>query len=417
MPKMNKSISGENIKVRNEVADRVLLVLNSYDKLEFSPDLKQLLKKKLREKYNKNIAVELIGMAELGQTWGNLRGYLRTHQRVKKLLSKKKLASFDTIIYIHDAGLATRIFPLSYESGTPSKASVRFPEGRAPKMLFPCIAKSIPLLKNTIVILPIDQYFDYSEVDITGLINSLNRDTASMLFTPVPIDRAAGNLGTAKLDGKNRIVSFREKTFNKKQIPKFGKNMTLANTFQLFMAKENIDKLQDALDLFCSKKKNKDFMAHLNASEWSFNKLICESLVLNKRSLSRVQIAMRECLQQYEISVGGAIAKGYWTDWASNIMTYLELLRKLPAQVTKPDENGNYFIRSRKIKPSSKLESCIFIDCDTVDLFGSYKNCIFITCEWVRIINCLGATVHSSTRLRGRTSSGKKRTTNSSPTS
>ena len=327
-------------------------------------------------------------MAELGQTRGNLTGYLRTHERIKKLLSKKKLDSFDTVVYIHDAGLATRIFPLSYEFGTPSKASIRFPEGRAPDMLLPCVAKSVPILKNTIVILPIDQCFDYVEIDIEGLIRSLNNNTASMLLTPIEIKKALGNLGTAKLGSKNEIVSFYEKTFDEKLIPKYGKNMTLANTFQLFTTKENMDKLQNALDLFCSKEKNKDFITHLNATEWSFNKMVCEALVLKKNALSKVQLAMRECLLQYEISVGGAIANGYWIDWASNIMTYLELLRKLTAQMVKPDENGNYFVRSKKIKPSSKLESCIFIDCDTVDLFGSYKNCIFIANEWVRIMNC-----------------------------
>ena len=385
---MIKGASSENIKVRNEVADSCLLVLNSYDKLEFSPDLKQLFKKKLREKYRKNIDVELIAIAELGQTRGNLTGYLRTHQRIKKLLSKKKLDSFDTIIYIHDAGLATRIFPLSYEFGTPSKASIRFPEGRAPDMLLPCIAKSIPLLKNTVIILPIDQCFDYTEIDSQGLVKSLNRDTASMLFTPIEIKKAVGSLGTAKLDENNHITSFYEKTFDEKLIPKYGKKITLANTFQLFTTKDNMDKLASVLDLFCSKEKNKDFIAHLNSTEWSFNKLVCESLVLKKTALSKVQMAMRECLQQYEVTVGGAVAKGYWIDWASNIMTYLELLRKLAAQMTKPDENGNYFVRSKKIKPSSKLESCIFIDCDTLDLFGSYKNCIFIACEWVRIMNC-----------------------------
>ncbi|MDD5737970.1 MAG: hypothetical protein PHH20_06710, partial [Candidatus Omnitrophica bacterium] len=124
---MAKTAPLESIKVKNEVADKVLLVLNSYNKLEFSLDLKQLFKKKLRERYNKTIDVELVGMAELGQTRGNLTGYLKTHERIKKLLSKKKLDSFDTIVYIHDAGLATRIFPLSYEFGTPSKASIRFP--------------------------------------------------------------------------------------------------------------------------------------------------------------------------------------------------------------------------------------------------------------------------------------------------
>ncbi|HRZ66758.1 MAG TPA: hypothetical protein P5521_01355 [Candidatus Omnitrophota bacterium] len=385
---MAKTAPLESIKVKNEVADKVLLVLNSYDKLEFSLDLKQLFKKKLRERYNKTIDVELVGMAELGQTRGNLTGYLKTHERIKKLLSKKKLDSFDTIVYIHDAGLATRIFPLSYEFGTPSKASIRFPEGRAPDMLLPCIAKSIPLLKNTVIILPIDQCFDYADVDINGLLRSLNSHSTSMLLTPIQISRALGSLGTAKIDEDNRISSFYEKTFDEKLIPKYSKGMTLANTFQLFTTKDNLDKIQSAVDLFCSKEKNKDFISHLNATEWSFNKLICESLVLEKKALSKIQLAMRECLQQYEISVGGAIAKGYWIDWASNIMTYLELLRKLTAQISKPDENGNYFVRSKKIKPSSKLESCVFIDCDTVDLFGSYKNCIFIACEWVRIMNC-----------------------------
>lgn len=385
---MAKRNSTETVKVGNEVADRCLLVLNSYDKVEFSPHIKNLFEKKLKEKYHKTIEVELIGMAEVGQMRGNLTGYLHTHQRIKKLFSKKKLDSFDTIIYIHDAGLATRIFPLSYEFGTPSKANVRFPEGQTPDMLLPCIAKSIPLLKNTIIILPIDQYFDYVDIDIQGLLRALNRDTAAMLFTPIEIKRAAGNLGTAKLDEKNRIVSFYEKTFDERLIPKFGKKTTLANTFQLFTTKEDMDKLASALDLFCSKEKNKDFIKHLNSTEWSFNKLVCESLVLKKTALSKIQLAMKECLQQYEISIGGALANGYWTDWASNIITYLELLRKLTAQMVKPDENGNYFIRSKKIKPSSKLESCVFIDCDTLDLFGSYKNCIFMACEWVRTINC-----------------------------
>ena len=305
---MAKTAPLESIKVKNEVADKVLLVLNSYDKLEFSLDLKQLFKKKLRERYNKTIDVELVGMAELGQTRGNLTGYLKTHERIKKLLSKKKLDSFDTIVYIHDAGLATRIFPLSYEFGTPSKASIRFPEGRAPDMLLPCIAKSIPLLKNTVIILPIDQCFDYADVDINGLLRSLNSHSTSMLLTPIQISRALGSLGTAKIDEDNRISSFYEKTFDEKLIPKYSKGMTLANTFQLFTTKDNLDKIQSAVDLFCSKEKNKDFISHLNATEWSFNKLICESLVLEKKALSKIQLAMRECLQQYEISVGGAIA-------------------------------------------------------------------------------------------------------------
>lgn len=375
-------------KVCNEIADNCLLVLNAYTKLSPSDSLKQLFKKKLKERYNKNITVELISLTELDNIRGNLIGYLRTHQRVKQLLSKRQLAFFDTIIYVHDAGLATRIFPLSYETGNPSKANIRFPQGRATDMLLPCIAENIPLLKNTVVILPIDHYFNYTEVDIEALIYSLNNYTACMFFTPVPIKRALGALGTAKLDRYNRLSAFYEKTENRHLIPKYSKGLTLANTFQLFTTQDNLDELQKAVDLFRSENKNKKIIEDLNASEWSFNTLVCESLALKERGLSEAQLAMKECLKKYGISIGGAVVSGYWVDWASNLLAYLSLVRKLVRKLARADENNNYFIRSNNIKPSSKLESCVFIDCDTLDLFGEYKNCIFIGCEWARIMNC-----------------------------
>ena len=101
---------------------------------------------------------------------------------------------------------------------------------------------------------------------------------------------------------------------------------------------------------------------------------------------------MKESLQKYSVTtIGGAVAKGYWEDWSSNVASYLKLFRKLVQEKEKPDKDNNYFIRSKKIKAFGKLKSCIFLDCDTMEICGDYENCIFTNCQYLRLINCEAA--------------------------
>lgn len=375
----------------SEIANKCLIAFNSYKRLDITPFVESF-RKKLQNKYDKKIKVEIRQLLEPPGVRGNLPGYLHAHHKLVKQLSKQELKSLHSILYIHDAGLATRMFPLSYETGMPLKSSIRFPQGYAINLILSSIAKSIPLLKGSVIIIPTDQYFVYEKVDTKGLLNSLNNYTMSMLLVPVPIKRVLGSLGAVKLGTNNKIAAFYEKTKNEKAIPKYTRNLTLANTFQVYSTIENLNSLRKALNHFCSRKENKSFVKELNNTDWNFNKLVCETLTLEDKRLNPSQLAMKESLQKYSVTtIGGAVAKGYWEDWSSNVASYLKLFRKLVQEKEKPDKDNNYFIRSKKIKAFGKLKSCIFLDCDTMEICGDYENCIFTNCQYLRLINCEAA--------------------------
>ena len=371
--------------MQTELAKSCLIVFNSYRKLNL--DLAENnFRKTFEEKFNQKIESHLINLIEPAGTKGNLPGYLTAYQKLKEEMPEEEINNFDVILFVHDAGLATRIFPLSYESGTPLKSTIRFPEGFAVETVFRCLAKSLPLLKGSVIILPIDQYFIYDEIDIEKTKQALSDFTVSMVVTPVTVERAVGSLGTVKLEDNNKIAAFYEKTNDEEIIPRYTKDNTLANTFQLMTTLENLSKLQSAVDLFSSKPENQSYVETLNKTEWGFNKLICESLSLQNEELSQIQLAMKKSLQETGVTLGGIIANGFWEDWSSSITVYVDLLRKLVRENYKSVGNNNFFIRSQKIIASGKLKNCIFIDCDAIDLFGDYEDCIFINCDWNRII-------------------------------
>jgi hypothetical protein len=372
--------------MQSEIIDNCLIVFNSYRDLNLDR-AQEIFKYEFENKYNKKIDFHIKKMLEPAGIRGNLPGYLSAYARLREEIPEKELDKYNSIIFIHDAGLATRLFPLTYESGSPLKSTIRFPDGFAVEILFACIAKHLPLIKDSVVILPVDQYFEYTSVDEKALQYCLENYTLSMLLTPVPIKRALHSLGTVKLGDNNKIAGFLEKTDDEKNVFKFSKESTLANTFQLITTKENLKKLHDAFSLFLSKPENEVFITQLDQSEWSFNKLVCEALSLAKEDLSDAQIAMKIALDKIGITLGGVIANGFWEDWSSNITAYIELLKKLVKKNEKSSGNDNYFVRSRKIVASGNLKSCIFIDCDTIDLFGDFENCIFVNCDWVRMIS------------------------------
>ncbi|MBN2189686.1 MAG: hypothetical protein JW728_00555 [Candidatus Aureabacteria bacterium] len=368
-------------------ASKCLIVFNSYKKIHFEEDILSL-EKALGNRYHKKIKVDAIQLLEPAGIRGNLVGYLTAYSRLLSKTSRKKIASYDCIIFIHDAGLATRMFPLSYEAGFPLKSTIRFPIGKSIKLNLSCIANSLPLIKDSVIIMPIDQYFNYTEVDIKALEKSLRNHSFSMLLAPVPIKRAINSLGVIKLDENKEIARFIEKEGDARKIPKFTDTTTLANTFQLYTTIEDLNRLEKAVDFFRSKKENSKFINELNNSEWAFNKLVCEALTLNPRNLSHCQLAMKKCLEKYNISVGAAVAKGYWDDWSSSIESYAKLFWKLVKEscVAKND-NSNRFIRSKKIQALGKVKNCIFLDCDTVTLSGDYENCLFVNCDYIRLMN------------------------------
>jgi len=368
-----------------EITDKCLIVFNSYKELNLDK-AQDAFQESFQKRYKKKVNLKIVQLREPTGIRGDLTGYLSAYKRLKKKLTQKEINSFDTIVFIHDAGLATRLFPLSYEHGTPLKSTVRFPRGRAIDLLFECIGKSAPLLKNSVLILPVDHYFHYNYINIQELSSSLKKYSISMLVTPVPAKRVLGSLGVVKVGKNNKIERFYEKPSNKSLIPLYTKNKVLANTFQLITTRKHLDKLQRAIDLFISQPENKGFIKKLNNTEWSFNKLICESLTLNHKELTDVQLAIKKCLSKFNITLGGVIAYGYWEDWSSNIKTYINLIRKIVKDNEKTAGNDNYFIGSKKILASGKLKSCIFIDCDTIDLFGDFENCIFINCKLLRAI-------------------------------
>jgi hypothetical protein len=369
-----------------DIINNCLIVFNSYRDLNLDR-AQEIFKYEFENTYNKKIDLHLKKMLEPAGIRGNLPGYLSAYSRLKEEMPEKEFNQYDSIIFIHDAGLATRLFPLTYESGSPLKSTIRFPEGFAVEVLFACIAKHMPLIKDSVVILPVDQYFDYTSIDEKALDFCLKNYSFTMLLNQVPIKRAVNSLGTVKLGDNNKISAFKEKTNNEDEILKHSKDSTLANTFQLLTTRENLDKMQSALRLFLSKPENETFIKKLDETEWSFNELVCEALSLDKEELSDAQLAMKTSLEQVGISLGGVIANGFWEDWSSNIYAYINLMRKLVKEKEKSSGNDNYFVRSRKIVATGNLKSCIFIDCDTIDLFGDFENCVFVNCDWVRMIS------------------------------
>ncbi|MDD5645323.1 MAG: hypothetical protein PHO00_07775, partial [bacterium] len=241
--------------MKYQPANKCLIVFNSYKKIHFEEDIESL-EKALFRRYSKKIKVDAIQLLEPPGIRGNLVGYLTAYSRLMERTAKKKILSYDCIIFIHDAGLATRMFPLSYEAGFPLKSTIRFPEGKSIKLNLSCIANSLPLLKDSVIIMPIDQYFKYTEVDIKTLEKSLKAHSFSMLLAPVPVKRALGSLGVVKLNDNKEIVRFTEKENDARKIPKFTDTTTLANTFQLYTTMGNLDRLEKAVDFFRSKKEN-----------------------------------------------------------------------------------------------------------------------------------------------------------------
>ncbi|HVZ34452.1 MAG TPA: hypothetical protein VG963_18615 [Polyangiaceae bacterium] len=331
---------------------------------------------------------ELIQRSEQPLLRGNLLGYLRAHEEILQRLSPLERRSFDTIVYIHDAGLATRMFPLSYEHGNPSKAAIRFPSGSALEMLLTCVAGSLPLIKGCALMIPIDQYFLYDTFDPQTLARVVSRHTLTTIVTETSVERALGSLGVVELTEDGVLSGFVEKPGHRSLIPQHTPDHTLANTFQLFSTIEQLSHLAQVVEGFAADPQHKPFVRQLDEIGWSFSELVFESLHLPRQMLSPAQAAFRALLETSNITLGGVVARGHWEDWAANGASYAKLLRALAMSMSAPDASGNYLVRSHGILNHGSVKSCYFIDCDTIDLLGDFENCVFVNCSRIRLMNC-----------------------------
>jgi len=381
----------KRMKMNDKIANSCLIVFNAYKEIDFERAL-FIFEKELEEKYGKKIDIELIQLREPPDMQGNLTGYLYAHKRIMEMLSEEKRNSFDTILYIHDAGLATRVFPLSYEAGDPSKATIRFPQGLAIEVLLSCIAKYIPLLKGLVLIMPSDQYFEYEDIDVKLVQKTITSSILSMICIPLLIDKTLGSLGVIELEDNGNIKKFYEKTKNRKIIPRFYSDFTLANTFQLFTTIENLNLLQKAVDHLMEHRKKRGKKLALDQHliddvDIDFNKLISEALTLDEEVLSEDQIVMKQFLDAHNVNLGAIVVKGFWEDWCSDISAYINIVKKIAKEKIKPDSDNNFFIRSQNINYAGKVKSCVFLDCDIVDLMGDYEDCLFVGCYKIRLMS------------------------------
>lgn len=372
------------------LASSCLIVLTSHNFLseEQAHAVTTLFQKALEQKHGRLVRVTFIQLDEPASVRGNLIGYLRTH---REALQRHMLDAVDCVIYVHDAGQATRMFPLSYEHGNASKAAIRFPTGSALEMLLICIAKSIPLLKECAMIFPVDQYFCYDTLDVDSLQRSIARHCLTLVAMQVPVERALGSLGVLNLNSDGRVSFFREKTNDRSLIPEHVPNHTLASTFQVFSSIEALTHLTTVIEKFIADQQNAAIVQDLNESGWSFSSLIFETLCLPKHELSAAQAALHPHLSQAEFCFGGVVAEGEWEDWAQSGKSYMRILRSLAILANECDDRGNYMIRSQNIRCTGRMVSCIFIDCETVDLLGDFENCVFVNCSRIRLMNCENA--------------------------
>lgn len=379
------------------LASSCLIVLNSHRSADTTSNAifaqaAALFERTASQVQGRAVAVRTLQLREPSSINGNLTGYLRAHAEVLRVISAAELAATDMILYIHDAGLATRVFPLSYESGTPSKGSIKFPNGSGLETLLVNIAKNLPLLRGCVAIVPIDQYFSYDPLDLDALLASVARHSISLILTPVPIERAIGSLGVVDLSETGQIERFVEKPTDPGSICETTPGQTLANTLQLYTRISELAKLQSALDDFSARPENRGYVTALDQCGWSLSHHIFETLTQPRAALSPIQEALHASLCSYGFTLGGIVAIGSWEDWASSGRAYAALVKQLVRASVACDANGNSMLRSRNVKASGQLTRCIFIDCDTIDLLGDYEDCLFVNCNRIRLMNCESAT-------------------------
>lgn len=373
-----------------DLAASCLLVLTSHSALEpqKAADAVRVFRRAIERRHGKPFRAELMQRTEWPLMRGNLLGYLRAHEEIMQKLSPRERRSFDTVVYIHDAGLATRMFPLSYEYGSPSKAAIRFPAGSALDMLLTCIADSLPLIKGCALMIPIDQYFQYDALDAQALDRVVSRHTLTTIVSEAPVERALGTLGVVQLTGDGKMSAFREKPSHPSLVPEYRPDHALASTFQLFSSIEQLSNLARIVGQFVADPRHEHLVRELDTVGWSFSQLVFESLCLPSHTLTPAQAALRVLLEKANITLGGVLARGQWEDWAANGASYARLLRALAVSTSEPDKDGNHFVRTKEVLSHGRMKSCFFIDCDTVDLLGDFENCVFVNCSRIRLLNC-----------------------------
>lgn len=360
----------------------ILLVYNGYAHLE-DGSLQKFFDEICQTKHGDDLSFDLLELAEDEWIHGNLMGFLEAHKKVLSLYPHPKPLP-DTIVYIHDAGMSKRIFPLQFLSGKPSKGLVRLPTGPAIAQTFHCLVHNLPFLKGTVVIVPIDHFYSYCDLNLALLRERIERFGMVMLQIDVPVLSAVGRLGVSQLDPSGRIVSFLEKPTEEGTVPLARKGTVLANTFQIFLSQQGMQGLLDAFDEF--QREEKELSRDLDIKGWDFSSLVSETLTRPDEKLNVFQRAFKERLKKYEINLGGLEVRGEWRDWSSSITVYIEFIKANVSQAGAPDLNGNYWIRTAGIKIiDGDVKDCIFIDCDTVDLHGHFSGCIFVNCKRCRV--------------------------------
>ncbi|HOW87672.1 MAG TPA: hypothetical protein PKV84_03325 [Candidatus Omnitrophota bacterium] len=360
----------------------VLVVYNGYAPLE-EHSFQRIFDEMWRSKHGDDISFQFLKLEEDESIHGNLLGFLEAHKKVLDLYPHGAQLP-DTIVYIHDAGMSKRIFPLQYATGKPSKALIRVPKGPAIAQTFHCMAHNLPFLKNTVMIIPIDQFFNYFDINVERLRERVEQFGMVMLQVDVPVATAVGQLGVTQMDPSGRIVAFFEKPKDPAMIPLVREGTALGNTFQVYFSHQGMQGLLAAFEEF--RKEEKKLAKELDEAGWDFNGLVSETLTLPDAKLNVFQKAFKKHLKKHKIGLGGLEVKGTWQDWASSLPVYFDFIKAQAPQMGAPDLEGNVWIRTEGIKiVTGDASNCIFIDCDTVDLHGKFSDCVFVGCKKCRI--------------------------------
>jgi hypothetical protein len=234
------------------------------------------------------------------------------------------------------------------------------------------------------MIIPIDQFYNYFDLHVEQLKERIEHFGMVMLQVDVPVASAVGQLGVTQLDPSGKIVSFLEKPKDPALIPLVREGTALGNTFQVYFSRQGMQRLLDAFEEF--RKEEKKLAKELDEAGWDFNGLVSETLTLPDEKLNVSQKAFKRHLKKHKVNLGGLEVKGSWQDWASSLRVYFEFIRAHAPQTAAPDLEGNIWIRTDGIKiVTGDVSNCVFIDCDTVDLHGSFSNCVFVNCRKCRI--------------------------------
>jgi hypothetical protein len=336
-----------------------------------------------RSKHGDEVSFQFLKLEEDESIHGNLLGFLEAHKNVLNLYPHASEFP-DTVVYIHDAGMSKRIFPLQYATGKPSKALIRVPRGPAIAQTFYCMAHNLPFLKDTVMIIPIDQFFSYFDMNVEKLRERIEHFGMVMLQVDVPVASAVGQLGVTQLDPTGKITAFFEKPKDPAVIPLVREGTALGNTFQMYFSRQGMKGLLDAFEEF--RKEEKKLSKELDETGWDFNGLVSEALTLPDEKLNIAQRAFKKHLKKHKVNLGGLETKGTWQDWASSLPVYFDFVRAHAPQMGVPDLEGNIWIRTESIKiVTGNISNCIFIDCDTVDLHGHFSDCVFVNCKKCRI--------------------------------